>query len=74
MLVNSLKPLDEIRQGDMLNLPQAVDDRALAQRLVDGADRRAADRPEALLHQLDPDGGAGRGDLRPSSARSTATC
>ena len=28
MLVNSLKPLDEIRQGNMLALPQRMDDRA----------------------------------------------
>ena len=49
MLVNSLKPLDEIRQGNMLALPQRLDDRALAQRLVDGADRRAADRAQALF-------------------------
>ncbi len=63
MLVNSLKPLDEIRQGNMLALPAAVHDRALAQRLVDGADRRAADRAQAVFHQLGADGRAGGGDL-----------
>ena len=42
MLVNSLKPLDEIQAGNMMALPQAVDARALGQRLVDGADRRRA--------------------------------
>ena len=74
MLVNSLKPLDEIRQGNMLALPQHLDHRALAQRLVDGADRRAADGPQALFHQLDPDGRAGGVRSRPCSARSTAMC
>ncbi len=31
--------------------------------LVDGADRRAADGPSTFLHQFDPDGRSGRGDL-----------
>ncbi len=33
-----------------------LDDRPLALGLVDGADRRAADRTQALLPELDPDG------------------
>ena len=40
MLVNSLKPLDEIRQGNMLALPQQWTIEPWLSRLVDGADRR----------------------------------
>jgi glucose/mannose transport system permease protein len=41
MLVNSLKPLDEIPSGQHAGAAQSVDDRTVAFRLVDGADRRA---------------------------------
>ena len=60
--------------GQHAGAAAAMDDRALAQRLVDGADRRAADRAQALLHQFHPDGGAGGLRSRPCSARSTAMC
>ncbi|EEY02550.1 LOW QUALITY PROTEIN: binding-protein-dependent transport system inner membrane component, partial [Brucella neotomae 5K33] len=39
----------------------AMDHRAMAFRLVHGADRCAADGPQALLHQFDPDGRSGCG-------------
>ena len=63
MLVNSLKPLDEIRSGDLMALPVAWTVAAVAQRLEHRPDRRAADRAAALLRQLVPAGGAGGGDL-----------
>ena len=73
MVVNSLKPLDEIRGGNMLNLP-GTGRSSPGSALVDRADRREPDRPAALLPQLVPDGGSGRRDLHHASARSTATC
>ena len=44
MLVNSLKPLDEIHGRQHAGAAAAVDARALAVGLVDRADRRRADR------------------------------
>ena len=48
MVVNSLKPLEEIRQGNMLNLPRAMDHRSPGSRpgrLRRSACRRPASNP-----------------------------
>ena len=74
MLVNSLKPLDEIRQGNMLALPQTW---TIEPWLSAWSTAQIGVQPtglQALLLQLDPDGGAGGRDLHHRSARSTATC
>ena len=74
MLVNSLKPLDEIRQGNMLALPHqwTIEPWLSAWSTAQIGVQPTGLRP--LFPELGADGGAGGVRSRPCSARSTATC
>ena len=66
MLVNSVKPLDEIRGGNMLALPQQFTVAPWLSAWGTAQIGVRADRAQAVLLELDQDGGAGGRDLDPA--------
>ena len=63
MAVNSLKPLSEIQAGGMMSLPQEWTLAPWGSAWSTAQIGVAADRPPAVLPELDPDGGPRRRDL-----------